>query len=81
MAIVPSAALLGAFASLGVAELGKTSVHIITVVISAVVMTVCLLLSRKFDAAWLREWGLGFSIIIGLIVAYYAHNSGLGPVA
>ncbi len=81
MAIVPSAALLGAFASLGVAELGKTSIHIITVVVSAVVMAVCLYLSKVLHRAWLREWGLGFSILIGLAVAYFAHNSGLGPVA
>lgn len=81
MAIVPSAALLGAFASLGVAELGKTSIHIITVAVSAVVMAICLYLSKVLHKAWLREWGLGFSIIIGLVVAYFAHNSGLGPAA
>lgn len=81
MAIVPSAALLGAFAALGVAELGKTSIHIITVAVSAVVMVICLYLSKVLHKAWLREWGLGFSIIIGLAVAYFAHNSGLGPAA
>jgi flagellar biosynthesis protein FlhB len=81
MAIVPSAALLAAFASLGIAEFGKSSVHIITVVASALVMAVCLALSRTLHAAWLREWALGFSIIIGLIVAYFAHHSGLGPTA
>lgn len=81
MAIVPSAALLGAFASLGVAELGKTSIHIITVTVSAVVMAVCLYLSKVLNAAWLREWGLGFSIILGLVVAYCAHNAGLAQPA
>lgn len=81
MAIVPSAALLGAFASLGVAELGKTPVHVITVVVSALTMAVCLTLSRTLRQVWLREWGLGFSIIGGLVVAYFAHQSGLGPAS
>lgn len=77
MAIVPAAALIGAFASLGIAELGKTPVHIITVIVSALVMGICLALAKKFDAAWLREWGLGISILVGLFVAYAAHTSGM----
>lgn len=81
MAIVPSAALLAAFASLGVAELPKSAIHILTVTVSAIVMAVCLLLSRRFQAPWLREWGLGFSIITALVVAYFAHHSGMAPTA
>ena len=79
MAIVPAAALIGAFASLGIAELGKTPVHIITVIVSALVMGICLALAKKFALAWLREWGLGISILVGLIVAYAAHTSGMAP--
>jgi hypothetical protein len=81
MAIVPSAALLAAFASLGIGELGKGTVHVLVVAASAVAMAVCLLLSKTLSQAWLREWGLGFSIIVGLVVAYVAHNSGMAPVA
>lgn len=81
MAIVPSAALLGAFASLGVAELPKSNIHTLTVAISAIVMAVCLLLAKRLHAPWLREWGLGFSIIVALVVAYLAHNSGMAPAA
>lgn len=81
MAIVPSAALLGAFASLGVAELPKSSVHVITVVVSAVIMGACLALAKVLKAAWLKEWGLGFAILGALVVAYLIHNgTGLGPV-
>lgn len=82
MAIVPSAALLGAFASLGVAELPKSAAHIITVVVSAVIMGICLALARALHAAWLREWGLGFAILGALVVAYLVHHgTGLGPAA
>lgn len=81
MAIVPAAALLAAFASLGVAELPKSSIHILTVAISGIVMAVCLQLSKRLHAPWLREWGLGFAIMVALVVAYVAHNSGMAPVA
>ncbi|MFC7404784.1 DUF5058 family protein [Georgenia alba] len=75
MAVVPSAALLAAFAALGVAELPKSGIHVLTVVVSAAVMAVCLLLAKRLEAAWLREWGLGLSIIGGLVVAYAAHTA------
>ena len=81
MAIVPSAALVAAFASLGVAELPKSSVHIVTVVVSAVAMGMCLFLAKHLKAPWLREWGLGFSIIAGLVVAYFLHTAGVGVPA
>lgn len=74
MAIVPSAALLAAFSGLTVTELPKSSLHILAVVVSAAIMTVCLFVARRLDQAWLREWALGFSIIGGLIAAYIANN-------
>lgn len=80
MAVVPSAALLGAFASLGVAELPKSSVHIITVLVSAAIMGVCLALAKTLRADWLREWGLGFAILGALVVSYLVHHgTGFGP--
>jgi hypothetical protein len=74
MAIVPSAALLAAFAGLTATELPKSSLHILAVVVSAGIMAVCLFVARRLDQAWLREWALGFSIIGGLIAAYIANN-------
>ena len=81
MAIVPAAALIGAFASLGIAELGKTPVHILSVAVSAVTMAVCIILAGRTSATWLREWGLGISIIVGLVAAYIAHTNGMSPAA
>ena len=79
MAIVPSAALLGAFSSLAVAELPKSGLHSLIVAVSALVMAACLYLARQLKLNWLREWALGIAIIIGLVVAYFAHQSPLGP--
>ena len=81
MAIIPAAALLGAFMSLGIGELGKTPVHVLTVITSAAVMGLSLFVAKRFDQGWLREWALGFAIVIGLIVAYFAHSTGLAPVS
>lgn len=81
MAIVPAAALIGAFASLGIAELGKTPVHVLAVIVSAVTMGTCILLANRTSATWLREWGLGISIMVGLTAAYFAHISGMAPAA
>lgn len=79
MAVVPSAALLGAFASLGVAELPKSSLHVVTVAVSAAIMGLCLLLARTLHADWLREWGLGLAILGALTVSYVLSTStGLG---
>lgn len=77
MTIVPSSALLAAFASLAITEIPKSNVHFVTVLASAAVMGLCLLIAKALNQTWLREWGLGFSILVGLTVAYFAHYSGL----
>lgn len=79
MAIVPSAALLAAFAALTVTEVPKSMVHAITVVASAIVMALCMWVAKAAKADWLKEWGLGISVIVALVVAGFAHYSGLGP--
>lgn len=70
MAIVPTAALLGAFFTLAFHEAMKSPVHLVTMLISAAAMGVCLLLAHQLRLSWLREWGLGFSIVVALAVAF-----------
>jgi hypothetical protein len=41
-------------------------------------MGLCLLLAKKLGKSWLREWGLGFSIVIGLSAAYLAVGPAVG---
>lgn len=71
MAIVPGAALLGAFFTLAFQEVLKSPVHLVTMLASAAAMGACLLAARKLRLPWLREWGLGFSIVIALAVAFF----------
>lgn len=73
MALIPGAALLGAFSMLTLTELPKSSVHVVTVAVSAAVMGGLLFLARQLSAHWLKEWALGISILIALLVAYLAH--------
>ena len=78
MSIVPGAALLAAFAALTFRELPKSPTHVIAVVVSAVVMGICLFPANRLKLSWLKEWGLGISLLVGLVAAYFAHYAGLG---
>lgn len=78
MTVVPAAALLGAFLSLSLAEMPKSAVHAITLGASAVAMGLCLMLARIRGLQWLREWGLGISIFLGLTAAFLAQSAGFG---
>jgi hypothetical protein len=71
MAIVPTAALLGAFFTLAFQEVLKSPVHLVTMLASAAAMGVCLLLAHKLRRPWLREWGLGVAIIVALSAAFF----------
>lgn len=77
MAIIPTAALLGAFSMLTIAELGKSSAHLVVLLVSAGTMALCLLLAHQLRAHWLKEWALGVSILVALAAAYLVHS----PVA
>jgi hypothetical protein len=79
MAIVPTAALLGAFFTLAFQEVLKSPTHLVTLVVSAASMGICLLLSARFRRPWLREWGLGIAILVALGAAFVMTNS--APVA
>lgn len=71
MTVVPAAALLGAFFSLALAETVKSGVHVVTLLVSAAVMGVCLFAAKALKKPWLREWGLGIAIFVALVVAYF----------
>lgn len=74
MALIPGAALLGAFAILTMNELPKSGVHVIAVLVSAAAMAIMLFIAERFKANWLKEWALGIAIMVALAVSYFAHN-------
>ncbi|MGF0117562.1 DUF5058 family protein [Promicromonospora sp. Marseille-Q5078] len=78
MSVVPGAAMLGAFAVMGLQQLASGVVPAAVAVSSGVVMAGLLHLSRRFDAGWLKEWGLGIALVAGLAVAVALTSAGLG---
>lgn len=75
MLILPVAALIAAFTMLSVTELGKSSTHALTVLVSAGAMALFLLLAHVTKAHWIKEWALGWSILIALVAAYFFHTT------
>ncbi|MBG6084837.1 DUF5058 family protein [Zhihengliuella flava] len=75
MALIPGAALLGAFSTLVVSELPKSALGALTILVSTIVMAALLLLAKKLNAGWLKEWALGIAISVALVFAYFAHTA------
>ena len=72
LAIVPSAALLGAFSILTAKEASRSGLHLGLVLVSAAIMAACLLAAERFKWEWIREWALGIAILLTLIFAFAA---------
>ncbi|WP_261624311.1 DUF5058 family protein [Nesterenkonia marinintestina] len=79
--VIPGAALLGAFFALGFAELPKSGYHVIAFVSAALASAIFLALSKALKMPWIREWSLGFAILIGIGVTYVSVSAGLFPAA
>ena len=75
--IIPSAALLGAFFALGFAELPKSGYHVVAFFSSAAAGAVFLSLSKALNQPWIREWSLGFALLIGICATYLSINADL----
>lgn len=79
--VIPGAALLGAFFALGFAELPKSGYHVVAFVSSAAAVAFFLALSKMLKRPWIREWSLGFAILVGIFVTYLSVNADLFPAA
>lgn len=77
MAIIPTAALLGAFGTFGIQQFQKGLAAALVVLISAGVMLLCLGLAKYAKQTWLKEWGLGISMIVAIIGGVLLANAGI----
>lgn len=77
MAIIPTAALLGAFATFGIQQFQRGLAATIVVLTSALVMGLCLWIAKAARQPWLREWGLGFSLVAGIGVGILTSSAGI----
>ncbi len=74
MSLIPGAAMLGVFSVLAIDQLPDSFIHAVTVLVSAGSLAVMLLLTRLKNMEWLKEWALGFAILLSLTVAYFLHH-------
>lgn len=81
MAIIPGSALIAAFMALTITELPNSAIHVIAVAVSAGAMVVMLFIAKRFNQGWLKEWALGLSIIIALVMVYFIHHGHVGNFA
>lgn len=78
LTIVPGAALVAAFLSLGIAEIPKSGAHTVALLVGGGVMGLAAFLAAHLRQSWIREWGLGVAILVGLLAAYFADQAGIG---
>ncbi|WP_028661374.1 DUF5058 family protein [Nocardioides insulae] len=77
MAIVPGAALLGAFGTFGLQQIAAGMGPALVTAASALVMAICLFIAKSFNQHWLREWGLGISLLCGLVTGLLLTQAGI----
>ncbi|AKG73593.1 DUF5058 family protein [Salinicoccus halodurans] len=70
MANVALAAMLGAFAYLASEQMVTSFNHTIAGILALVSMISMMMLADKRNISWLKEWALGFALVIGMATGY-----------
>ncbi|WP_411843890.1 DUF5058 family protein [Salinicoccus sp. HZC-1] len=70
MASVALAAMLGAFAYLASEQMVTSLNHTIAGVLALVSMITMMIFADRKNLGWLKEWALGFSLVIGMATGY-----------
>lgn len=71
IAIISSAAMLGVFGNFVSGEVLKGATNTIVILAAAITMFVLFIISNKLKMNWIKEWSLGFSIIVALVVVHF----------
>lgn len=72
MMVVPGAAMVAAFMVLGIGELPKSWIHVVAFVSSAGIMALLMIMAKRVNKPWIKEWALGIAIILSLTITYFA---------
>lgn len=70
MASVSLAAMLGAFAYLANEQMVTSLNHAIAGILALISMISMMILADRKDIGWLKEWALGFALVIGMAAGY-----------
>lgn len=71
LAMIASGAMIGIFGSLIGGEMIKGAPYIFTAVVSIATSLLFNYIADKRNIKWLKEWSLGFSILISLFAVYF----------
>ncbi|MFC0247048.1 DUF5058 family protein [Citricoccus parietis] len=69
-AVVPAAALVGAFFTMGLKEVSAGLTPLLVFLASAGVMLLATYLSKRTGKGWFLEWALGIALFVGIAVGY-----------
>lgn len=71
MTLVPVAAMVAAFTTLGIGSFSKGTMNIIAFFAAALIMGCLLFLYQKLKMQWIREWSLGLTLILTFALLYF----------
>lgn len=71
MTLIPTAAMVAAFTSLGVTSAAKSTMNAVAFLASAVIMGIMLLAYQKTRKQWIREWSLGLTLLLTFALLYF----------
>ncbi|WP_138418755.1 DUF5058 family protein [Aquibacillus sediminis] len=71
MAAVSLGAMLGAFGYLASEQMVASISHFTSGIVALVVMVIIMTVAEKVNVAWIKEWALGISMLIGMVSAYF----------
>ncbi|MFI8410939.1 DUF5058 family protein [Paeniglutamicibacter gangotriensis] len=72
MMVVPGAAMVAAFMVLGIGELPKSWIHVVAFASSAGIMALLMVMAKRVNKPWIKEWALGIAIILSLTITHFA---------
>ncbi|MFD1361914.1 DUF5058 family protein [Lentibacillus salinarum] len=70
MAVISSAAMLGAFGYLASEQMISSVNHTVSGVIALATMIIIMIIADNRNIAWLKEWALGISMALGMTIGY-----------
>ncbi|KIL44291.1 DUF5058 family protein [Jeotgalibacillus soli] len=71
MAIVSTAAMLGAFGYLTSQQMVNSFSHATVAIASGVTMMLISFIANRRNISWLKEWSLGIALIVGMSIGYF----------
>lgn len=70
MALISTAAMMGAFGYFTAGQIVAGFNETVVVLISGITMMALMIAAEKWKLAWLKEWALGITLVVGMSIGY-----------